>query len=311
MVFMILLTLAGSPVTETSEETVFVHEWGVVVMDEVIPMAQGAQQGYLDDRGMLQPYYPMIVDAPVIWFHGPQFTGTLTVEVQNGYFSLLIPNPAANPISDESLPVFPSGENYIAVWEDLSLTAEAPVHSDRPGDRISAPGDSAEDGFEWAMPFWREVPALTVTYAAGYFKDRFIYYECSASNLFDHQEPSESYEYGSLVFHSEDGELTADLVIDPQSRLRLELTISDEGILEVLSEWGNHEFLDEEIEALWRTWKPSILTRCVQNGEAIVLFPLTYEHVESISTLDLQIDQGFAVEYSRLFLAMGSVQGIQ
>ena len=308
MIFLILLALSGSPVTATSEETVFVHEWGVVVMDEVIPMAQGAQPGYLDEHGMLLPYYPMTVDAPVIWFHGPEFTGTLTVEVQNGYFSLLIPNPAAISTNDESLPVFRSDENYVAVWEGLSFTDEVPDQSDRPYDRR---GDSAEEGFEWAMPFWREVPALTVTYAAGHFTDRFIYYECSASNLFDQREPSESYEYGSLVFHSEDGELTADLVIDPQSRLRLELTISDEGILEVLQEWGGDEFLSEEIEALWRTWKPSILTRCIQNGEAIVLFPLTYEQVESISTLDLQIDQGFAVQYSRLFLAMGSVQGIQ
>ena len=100
MIFLILLALSGSPVTATSEETVFVHEWGVVSIDEVIPMAQGAQQGYLDEQGMLLPCYPMMVDAPVIWFHGPEFNGTLTVEVQNGYFSLLIPNPAAPHLSN-------------------------------------------------------------------------------------------------------------------------------------------------------------------------------------------------------------------
>ncbi len=305
MIFLILLVLAGSPVTATSEEIVFVHEWGVVLIDEVIPMAQGAQQGYLDELGMLQPYYSMIVDAPVLWFHGPEFTGTLTVEVQNGYFSILIPNPAAISTNDESLPVFPNEEKYVAVWKDLSFTDEVSVHSDRPSDRISAPGDSAEDGFEWAMPFWREVPALTVTYEAGNFEDRFIYYECSASNLFAEQEPAESYQRRSLVFHSEEGELKADLVVAPGNRISIELAVSDEGILEVLSEWGNDNFLEEEIEALWKTWKPSILTRCVQDGEVIILFPLTDEQVESISTIDLQIDQGYVVEYSRLFLAMG------
>ena len=319
MIFLILLTLSGSPITATSEETVFVHEWGVVLIDEVIPMVQGAQRGYLDDHGMLLPYYPMIVDAPVIWFHGPQFTGTLTVEVQNGYFSLLIPNPASIAANDESLPVFPSGENYIAVWEGLGFTDEAPVQSERPYDsevpvqsdhpydRRGIPQESAEEGFEWAMPFWREVPALFVTYEAGYFIDRFIYYECSASNLFGQREPSESYEYGSLVFHSEDGVLKADLTVAPGNIIRIELAVSDEGILEVLGDWGGDEFLYEEIEALWKTWKPSILTKCVQNGEAIVLFPLTDEQVESISTIDLQTDQGYRVQYSRLFLAMGSV----
>ena len=95
MVYMILLTLVGSSVTETSEQTVFVHEWGVVLIDEVIPTVSGAERGYLEENGMLQPYYSMAVDAPVIWFHGPEFTGTLTVEVQNGYFSLLIPLPVS------------------------------------------------------------------------------------------------------------------------------------------------------------------------------------------------------------------------
>ena len=307
MVVMILLTLAGSPVIPTSEEIVFVHEWGVVLIDEDIPMAQGAQQGYLDDRGMLQPYYPMLVDAPVLWFHGPDFTGTLTVEVQNGYFSLLIPLPVSESIDDESIPVFSEGDNYTAVWKNLVFTNSVSVSSDRPSDRITAPGDSTGDGFEWAMPFWREVPALTVTYRAGNFEDRFIYYECSASNLFDQREPSESYEYGSLVFHDEEGELKADLVVDPGNRIRIELAVSDEGILEVLSEWGDDNFLEEEIEALWKTWKPSILTRCVQNEEAVVLFPLTDQQVESISTLDLQIDQGYTAEYYRLFLGMGSI----
>jgi hypothetical protein len=304
MIFMILLTLSGSPVTVTSEETVFVHEWGVVSIDEVIPMAQGAQQGYLDDHGMLQPYSSMAVDAPVIWFHGPEFTGTLTVEVQNGYFSLLIPNPAAISTNDESLPVFPNEENYVAVWKDLVFTDAVSISSDRPYDRRGVFDDSTE-GFLWAMPFWREVPALTVTYGAASYTDRFIYYECSASNLFDEQEPSESYQRRSLVFHSEEGELKADLVVAPGNRISIELAVSDEGILEVFSEWGNDNFLEEEIEALWKTWKPSILTRCVQDGEVIVLFPLTDEQVESISTIDLQIDQGYVVEYSRLFLAMG------
>jgi len=304
---MILLTLAGSPVTATSDETVFVHEWGVVSIDEVIPMAQGAQQGYLDEHGMLLPYYPMIVDAPVLWFHGPEFTGTLTVEVQNGYFSLLIPLPVSESIDDESIPVFSEGDNYTAVWKDLVFTDAASINSDRPSDRISAPGDSAEDGFEWAMPFWREVPALTVTYEAGNFADRFIYYECSASNLFDQREPSESYQRRSLVFHEEEGELKADLVVDPGNRIRIELAVSDEGILEVLSEWGNDNFLEEEIEALWKTWKPSIMTRCIQDEEVIVLFPLTDQQVESISTIDLHTDQGYTVQYYRLFLGMGSV----
>jgi len=306
MVYMILFTLVCSPVTETSEQTVFVHEWGVVLIDEDIPTASGAERGYLEENGMLQPYYSMAVDAPVIWFHGPEFTGTLTVEVQNGYFSLLIPLPVTESIDDESIPVYPEGDNYTAVWKDLAFTDDVSISSDRPYDRRGILDDSTE-GFLWAMPFWREVPALTVTYGAGSYTDRFIYYECSASNLFEEREPSESYQRGALVFHEEDGELAAELVIAPRDRISIELAVSDEGILDVLQDWGDDEFLVEEIEALWKTWKPRILTRCIQDGEAIVLFPLTEEQIESISSLDLQTDQGYSVEYSRLFLALGSV----
>lgn len=307
MILLLLLTLTGLQVTEASEETVFVHEWGVVSIDEVIPMAQGAQQGYLEESGMLQPYSSMAVDAPVIWFHGPQFTGTLTVEVQNGFFSLLIPLPVSESIDDGTVPVFPEGDNYIAVWEDLSFTDEVSILSDSPHDRRGIPAGSFEGGFEWAMPFWREVPSLMVRYGPSSYVDRFIYYECSASNLFEEEEPSGNHQLGSLVFHAEDGELNADLVVAPGNRIRVELAVSDEGILEVLQDWGGDEFLTDEIEALWKTWRPSIMTRCVLYGEAIVLFPLSEEQVESISTLDLQTDQDYHVEYSRLFLAMGSV----
>lgn len=87
----------------------------------------------------------------------------------------------------------------------------------------------------------------------------------------------------------------------------MEFAVSDEGILEILSGWGGDEFMDEEIRTLWKTWKPSLLTRCLSYGETIVVFPLTDDQIESISTIDLQTDQGYSVEYSRLFLALGSV----
>ena len=307
MIVLILLILTGSRVAETADETVSVHEWGVVLIDEVLPTARGAERGFLEENGMLQPFYSMIVDAPVLWFHGPEFTGTLTVEVQNGYFSLLIPTPAAVPDCDETIPVFRDEENFLAVWEDLSFISSDGVPRDRPIDREGISDKITGEGFQWAIPFWRDVPALTVSYEPALYADRFIYYECTAAHLFEEQDPCESYQHGALVFHEEDGELAADLVIAPRNRIRIELAVSDEGILKVLSDWGGGEFLDEEIKALWKTWEPSLLTRCLSYGETIVLFPLTDQQIESISTIELQTDQGYSVEYYRLFLAMGNV----
>ncbi|MCD4702666.1 MAG: hypothetical protein K8S24_12500 [Candidatus Aegiribacteria sp.] len=310
MVFMILVILSGSWITDATAETVLVHEWGVVLIDEAIPMVRGAQRGYLDENGTLQPYYSMIVDAPVIWFHGPEFTGTLTVEVQNGYFSLLIPLPVSSSTCDETIPVFLDEENYLAVWEDLSFTYEYVMTVDRPVDVDGIPGESAEEGFQWAMPLWRRVQALTVTYEAASYIDRFIYYECSASNLFEEHDPLGNCECNAMVFYEENGELAADLVADPANRTSTESSLSSERIVDILSDWGGNEFQEDEIKALWKTWEPSLRTRCMLYGETIVLFPLTDEQVESISTIELQTDQGYNVEYSRLFLVLCQVSDV-
>ncbi len=63
-------------------ETVYVHEWGVVEVDMGFPTAGGAKWGYLDDQGTLEPYTGYGVEAPVVWFHGAQCTGTFTVRVK-------------------------------------------------------------------------------------------------------------------------------------------------------------------------------------------------------------------------------------
>jgi len=299
MILMILLFLTGSEPIIASDDIILVHEWGVVLTDEVVLEALGAERGFLEEDGTLQPYSMMLVDAPVIWFHGPPFSGSLTVTVQNGYFTLLIPNPAAVSFCDEPSPVFSEGENYVAVWEDLVFTDDESMPADRRG--VS----DSEAGFEWAMPFWREVPALTVRYDPLSFTDRFVYYECSASNLFDSNEPLENIEGSFLMFYGKDGELTADLMID--RGITVESALSRDGILEIFAGWGNDEFLEEEIEALWQTWKPSLLSRCVIYGEKVIVFPLTGEQVESISTIELETELHHNVVYSRLFLAIGSM----
>ncbi len=303
LILLMLMMSGGSEPLETLDETVYVHEWGVVQIDEAIPMAQGAQRGYLDENGTFQPYSSLLVDAPVIWFHGPSFTGTLIVEVQNGYFTLLIPNPAMTSACDESIPVFRDDNNYVAIWEDLEFFAEDIL----PEDRRNAIDDSTEDGFQWAMPFWRNVPALTVEYESASYSDRFIYYECSASNLFEEHDSFRSNVSDVIVFYIDDGELAADLITGPGNGDAVESYLSPDRILDILAEWGGGEFLDEEIEALMQTWEPVLQTRCAGNGQRVVLFPLNDEQVESISTIDLHTDQDYHVEYSRLFLAMGSI----
>ncbi|MBD3277742.1 MAG: hypothetical protein GF388_05530, partial [Candidatus Aegiribacteria sp.] len=136
----------------TADEAVQVHEWGVVQTDEVTPFAVGARRGYLDDHGIIQPPEAMAVDAPVVWFHGPEFTGSFTVEVTDGYFTTLIPEPRHNDMLDE-IQVQP--RESTAFWDELDC-----FHAEEiPHDRRATPGYYIFDGYEWAMDFWRRVPS--------------------------------------------------------------------------------------------------------------------------------------------------------
>ena len=70
---------------------------------------------------------------------------------------------------------------------------------------------------------------------------------------------------------------------------------------------GRNNLTSEEIEALWRTWEPCVRTRCLEEAPDILMFPLEPEAVESISSIELRIDQGYGVTYHRLFVALAEI----
>lgn len=294
---------------DSGEDVVYVHEWGVVHLDEVMPTLQGARWGYMNEQGFLEPYYSMIVDAPVVWFHGPECTGTFTVEVQNGYFTTLLPPPDSIARYENDHPDgndLPPRENYLAVWRDLRLTEPLSVD-----DRIASYNDEImlEEGFLWATPFWCEVPALTVDHGSGSYVDRFIYYECSATGFMrsdgDHGESHLDHQGKWLEFQAAEGEL----ICSPGNIVMggLPPVLSDLEILVTLAGWGGNEFLPEEIVALWKTWRPVLRTMCVRDRQSVILFPMSEEQVESICTIEFRNDQGYPVEYSRLFLGLKTI----
>lgn len=285
----------------SAEEVVEVHEWGVVQADEVTPSAVGARRGYLDDHGIIQPPEAMAVDAPVVWFHGPAFTGSFQVEVTDGYFTTLIPEPECSDILDETQ-IQPRVSSV--VWDHL----ECFPAEEMPHDRRATPGFYVSEGYEWAMDFWRRVPSLTVSYSDADYLDRFIYYECSASGIFQNDDPFGDYSGEWLLFSEDDRELSASLCSGlPSDPFVEEVDLNTEKIMEILAEWGENQFMDEEISALWMTWEPAFRTQCLVYGQEVFFLPLSHEQTEDISTLQLETDQGYRVSYSRLFLATGSI----
>lgn len=273
------------------QDTISVHEWGVVLVDEVVPMATGAPPGTV-----LEPA-PMLVDAPVVWFHGPEFTGTFSVELEEGYFSVLLPNPFE--ISDE-LVDDSEISGTLASWDGLKFPDTAS------GDECMEMSVSDRlDAFDWDMDIWRRVPSLGVIHPATGYEDGFIYYECSASGILEN--PQQLPEGERIEVREYQGDLMPVLVRDSSFTDTERATLTENEVLEVLARWGGGGFMDEEIRALWSTWEPHLKTRCLEYGEALAIYPLSPEQVARISTITLQPDQPYEVEYSRLFLAIASI----
>lgn len=290
-------------------ETVRVHEWGVIQMDYGFQEAVGAEWCYPDDHGVFHSGELMVVDAPVVWFHGPAFTGTFTVEIMNGSLTTRYPEP--DHIEYMFVPQRIDVPGEWAVWEDLTFTAPTPADGLLADDKI-ADARCEMESFGWAVPWWRQVPSLTITRESDGWSDQFIYYECTTGYLPVNDEAvyrnwTDSYRGPALIFAWDENELVSKRAEIGDTIDIPGVYISVEQIEETLCGWAGNNLKSEEIEALWLTWEPVIRGRCSMYGEKVLLFPLPDDVVNSISRLILETDQGFSVEYYRLFLGLTAI----
>ncbi len=196
-----------------------------------------------------------------------------------------------------------SPENFYSqtgIWRDVSLMRDIPEYEE------SLPVAYEADGFGWAIPFWSDVPANYVTVPGASYQDRFLYYECTGDYSYGRR--TYGYHGVALVFQEEDGEVIA-------RRADVEETVTASGgilsiddVLEIICDWSGNRLKSQEIQALWNTWEPALHQRCVQQGQDVIMFPLSSEQVESISTIRFEPDGGNPVNYTRLFLGLGAVE---
>ena len=307
MIPLLFSALVDTVVVDPDFETIRVHEWGVVQLDDSYLTATGAEWCFLDENGEFQSGELMMVDAPVVWFHGPDFTGSFTVDVLDGDVTLLYPRPMDVDVTAASISDIDQPGDVIR-WTDLSFRNEVDMV-----DRISSIVDSEIENFKWALPFWREVPALTISRESDGWSDNFLYYECSVAQLppylgkLDEEGCIARYYGPALLFSFEDGELLAQRAeVTDQFNVSTGYLTEDQ-IQETLCQWAASNLKSSEIAALWNTWEPPIRGRCSLYGQHVLVFPLADHVVESISRLNLVTDQGFFVEYHRLFLGMTSI----
>lgn len=298
--------IADTVVEPVDPGMVFVHEWGVVEMDLAFPEALGSKWGDLEEDGMLDPWTGYEVEAPVIWFHGAECTGTLKVEARQGYFTTLYPYPDSLFRFEGERMMSPENGGQTAIWPGVTLLKEMPETEES----LSAAGDMG--GFQWAVPFWREVDANYISIPGSSYLDSFIYYECTVVDIpgLDHECSQVPRTYGytgrALLFTPSGQEISVSLVEVGEGLDIVREGLAEPEMMAVICGWGG-ELKSRELLVLWKTWEPAIRTRCLRGGERVLMFPFTTEQIESVSTLEFQPDDGRQVFYVRLFLGLGSV----
>ncbi len=308
-------------------EDLFVNEWGVVVFNYESATVAGAPDengSVLYGRDVFSG--SLCVDAPVIWIHGAYFDdATLTVKARQGALTELFPEPDAT--AGGSQPVSAS-------WNISALVPES--RRERP-ELVIPPGTP----FGWAMGFWREVPSLDLfSPESGDYLGNFLYYEAGVP-IWDG--PSEIYDPRTLAgYYSTEGLIITAGAEPSVERIQLvplpdgsgtppgyEVHLTDEQVQEIICDWAGGNLKSQEISALWQTWKPFFtypisIDRLTVNETTIdeitidgrfqeetwILFPLPWDVVEGISSINLEVHDSVdrEITYNRLFLGLVRVQ---
>ena len=315
MFALMLAALADTVFVPVDIDIVLLHEWGVVEIDTYSSFAVGAPTGE-----ELPLFYDIdyCVEAPVVWFHGSDFTGKLTVTSPEGHLTVTYPEP-------DRVEQDPAGMPVQAVWSleghSVFLTEQTPLPVEEipmveeevmvDGERLVEPPST---GFDWARDLWRRVPSLGLVGTTGNWRESFIYYESQVDDLFGTPPDDAGYDWlvrdldvPAMVFMSGPEALSLMCPVDMTGEMP-SLTEGDfevydrEVMLAMLCSWAGGGFKSEEITALLDTWERRLTT--VPYGENVVLFPIPMEYWDRISTLTLETEQGYDVEYKRLFLGL-------
>jgi hypothetical protein len=152
------------------------------------------------------------------------------------------------------------------------------------------------------------VPGNYVNYPAADFEDVFLYYESVMNNAEMFMGDYYNHRGEALIFFPEDGELTCVKVTVPDEADARGETLSDLEIMTELCDWAHNGLKSAEITALWKTWRPLLRTRCELEGQTLMLFPLTVEQEEMVSTIRfVPMQNGLLVSYERLLLGLGAI----
>jgi hypothetical protein len=266
-------------------DVVRVHEWGVVWFGETRVAATADPASAWEMSGE-DPDPMYLAEAPVVYIHGPDFTGSLEVTAETGSF--LVNHPEASGMTE------------------TSLTWRFDAYSEPEGEEAFPPPDLSA---EWPVELWRDVPASLLRFDGGAV-ERFIYYETgipvtafpSAREIIAQDRPD-----GALLVMRDSSGLhyaETDPAGIPTRIIDMRFApLEDDVALEHLCGWADGQLKTEEVRALWKSWDDYLLEGDWE-GDVMLLFPLARARIDRISRLTLQTDQGYRREYHRLFVGM-------
>ncbi len=277
-----------------------VHEWGVLTWDGQVLTSAGVPAPAVIDPGEME------TGAPVLCFHGDDFTGTVTVS-SPGTIDHVHPAPDTAVEPQYCL----RGLGSIIAWE-ISAAFEEPAGYPSCGSG-SAPLYS---DFSWAAPFWREGDALYLTREDG-FSDRFLYYGATITQgsfppplagFAVSSAEEDTPEADRVLLFTRDGSGNVNFVITPggdvsMAEMASPFAYSCEAVVSILEGWAGDSLTPEEVRALWLTWEGHVTGGYWPTGSKAV-FVVPGELVERTSTILVESEEDLPVEIRRFFLGI-------
>ena len=273
-----------------------VHEWGVLTWNggtAVLSSVPGTPAPESDIPGLPSNQGEMLLRAPVLYFNGPAFSGTVTVKTNNGSIFDIYP---AVPSQDQS--------NNHCTWRiDCSYT-DVEEYPDFHG---MAPG-------EWNYDLWRDVYAMTVSMSDGW-SDKFLYYETApaVADFLPYRPGMESlceeymYVKALVIRRLIDGVHYSHCTLrDVAYGFDLQYAdMTPDAIKEVLYDWSTDVINIDEVDALWNTWSSWMLREYIYElgyDASLVIYMIPEELTENLSTISVIPDIPFPVDISRYLL---------
>jgi len=278
---------------------VTIHEWGVLSWSGPGAVFSGAPETLppVGDGGAL-------LRAPVLYFHGPEFTGTVTVTTDNGTVSAVYPEASSGGAGRESCSWY--GSFGYSRPDSRLLETAAPLNN---------PG--ADAGAPRFRDLWRTGQGMVCKSPCGW-SEEFLYYETVPERLdflpcLPGAEPVAARweNIPALVIRQADrgpvwtscrlGDL-ADTALPEWEDMH------PDKVHNVLREWSRNLIDLEEVDALWNTW-----TGWICHGHrddpayrrGMVIYPVPEELLDRISVIGAEVESPspFPVRTRRYILA--------